>query len=228
MSRTLTVPAILLCAALVLSGCALTGPLGGSTRAATTPPEESAQPVGVGTCPWPDPYVPTAATSSDPVAAAEALALPEDRFWDLLSTVPGVADKADFDAVSSALAGCARSDLIAFEARLTLALYALDGERNFDWIVDNDPAGLHFATEDSFLYSRCATIMAGRETWRHAVENGTLEWGADVTGSSEWLLFVGLAAAEAQGIDVDDYYDEVFGSIPISYETGSNTELWAG
>lgn len=205
---------------LALAACAPSG----FTRVATAPPGYTPPPhLAVGTCPWSAPFVPVATASADPVEITEALALPQDQFWELLVSVPDVAGDADFDALSSALAGCERSDLVAFEARLTLALYALDGQHNFDWIVEHDPTGLHFSSEDSFLYSRCATVMAGRETWQRAVDQGTLEWGG---GTSESLLYVGLAAAEAKGIDIDDYYDEVYGAIPLSYETGSNTSLW--
>lgn len=210
-----------------LSGCAS----GSWTEAASTPYEQP-PPVALGECPWspgatPPPIEP--ADNADPVALTEAIAMPEDRFWDLIESIPDLPEQGDFERVASSLAGCAAADLVAFEARLTLALYALDDPQSADWYEQNDPSGLGFVSDDTFLYARCATVLGGRASWSDAVAQKTLDWGSDspdLSGSSEYLLYLGLDAALAQGTDPYDYYDEVYSAIPISYETGSNSELW--
>ena len=214
---------LLLVSALGLTGCLAKPSPSDAQSDFSAPP-----PVAVGTCPWAGfELAPT--TSTDPLVITEHLALPDELFWPVIESIPDLPEQGDFDAVSSALAGCPASDLVAFDARLTLALYALDGPRSFDWIKANDPMGLPFASADSFLYSRCATVLGGHASWSDAVDAGTLDWGTDqpdTTGVSELLLYVGLTAAEAQGTSMEEYFDSAFTTIPLSYETGSNTALW--
>ncbi|MGN6502147.1 MAG: DUF4240 domain-containing protein [Pseudolysinimonas sp.] len=153
--------------------------------------------------------------------------MPEDVFWPVIEAVPDGLTDDDFAALSSALAGCAYEDIVAFDVRLTLALYALDGPQNADWFEKHDPSGLGFVSDDVFLYQRCVTVLAGRQTWQRSVTDQTLEWG-DLPPESygESLLYVGMNAALAQGVDWDTYLDDSYGAAGINYETGSNSALW--
>lgn len=212
--------------AALLTGCTLVSPAPEESRSA--PPEESV----VGECPWESagtPAPPADEGQAAPRAATEAVALPEEQFWKLIESIPPVPTDADFAAASNSLAGCSLGEIVGFDARLTLALFELDGPRNLAWLEQNDPLGAGFASDDSFLYARCASVLAGRESWSSAVSAGTLEWGEDepdVDGISEHLLWIGLEAARAQGLTEDEYLELQFDVIPLSYESGSNKELW--
>jgi hypothetical protein len=221
----LGVPGLL---ALVLAGCL---PSAVVPHASDLPEEESPPPVAIGTCPWPVEETPATppTTAADPVAATEAIALDAEAFWGVIESIPDLPAPDDFGTVSSALAGCPVEDIIAFDARLTLALYALDGPENLAWYEKYDPMGLGFVSDDTFLSARCATVLAGRETWANAIHGGTLDWGPDspdLDGMGEFLLYVGMDAANAQGIDWEEYLGTSYEAIPLSYESGSNTGLW--
>jgi hypothetical protein len=194
-------------------------------------PDDEGPPVGE--CPWDRTAVasPAPASGGDPVAATESNALDPALFWPLIETIPPAPQPADFDAVSSALGGCSLDDIVAFHARLTLALYDLDGPENLAWFEENDPSGLGFVSDDVFLYARCASVLGGEENWRRAVADRTLAWGTDapdLEGNAEFLLYVAYYAARAQGVTGEDYYDAVGAAVPISFESGSNTERWDG
>ena len=233
MSRTLRLAALAV-AVMSLAACTPHDPtLADFTPVAIPAPDGNlaTEPVAVGTCPWATPVALEPAASDDPVETTEANALPEDLFWPVIESIPDLPVHSDFDRVAAQLAGCAKSDILAFDARLTLALYALDGPRNSQWIIENDPSGTHATSDDSFLYSRCAAVLGGRSSWQRAVDEGTLDWGEDppdTTGVSEYLLSVGLAAAEAQGRSPEQYFDDLVRAVPVSYETGSNAQLWGG
>lgn len=212
-----------------LSGCA--SPLGEwqSSKDSVVVVEEDAA-LAVGACPWSG-SAPAGVVTPElsDVEATEAIALDENLFWSAIESIPDRPDAADFDLLSSSLAGCPLADLVAFEARLALVLYSLDGPKNFAWYEENDPTGFGFVSDDTFLYVRCATVLGGRDNWRDAVLEGTLEWGddsPDLEGTSEFLLYVAAYAAEAQGIDVQTWYSEVLQPVTVSYETGSNVNLW--
>lgn len=155
--------------------------------------------------------------------------MPEDEFWSLIESMPSDPRDEDFSQLSTTLEDCGIDLLVSFEARLTLALYALDGPDNLDWFTLNDPSHFGYVSDDGFLYARCAAVLGGKESWSKAVLDHTLDWGADapdLDGRSELLLYVGADAASAQGIDVGDYYETAYSEIGISYESGSNTALW--
>jgi hypothetical protein len=195
-----------------------------------TPPADTV--TAVGECPW-DSAGTTAPAADDgqrpPREAVEAVALPDEQFWMLIESIPASPQESDFAAASNSLAGCSLGEIVGFDARLTLALYDLDGPENLAWFEQNDPLGLGFASDDAFLYARCASVLGGRGSWAAAVEGGTLDWGQDepdVDGLAEHLLWIGLDAAIAQGLTEEEYLDLQFGAIPLSYESGSNKDLW--
>jgi hypothetical protein len=195
--------------------------------------EQAPAQLQVGRCPWATPRTssnaPTADQATDPVAATEAIALDEDDFWKVIESIPDLPTDADFRSISSKLAGCSFDDIVAFDARLTIALYALDSPKAADWYAANDPSGLGLVADDDFLYFRCEAVLAGYDTWQRDAAQQILDWrpdSPDLTGVSEDLLYVGLDAARAQGVADDDYFNRLFERVPISYETGSNPTYW--
>ncbi|MFT4284852.1 MAG: DUF4240 domain-containing protein [Protaetiibacter sp.] len=231
-TRRMLAATSLLLASIALTACAADlSPLDGWETAIPVDewPDEPGPPIGQ--CPWEATGRPSTAPpgGDDPVTVTEAAALPPELFWPLVESVPSEPSRSDFDEVSSALAGCPFSDVVAFEARLTLALYELDGPENLAWFEANDPGGLGFASDDVFLYARCATVLGGEENWRQAVADRTLAWGTDapdLEGAAESLLYVAYYAARAQGVPGEEYYDAVDAAGLISYETGSNEDRW--
>jgi hypothetical protein len=224
----------------VLSGCVFVPLLPNQEEWHTVGPEEieswGDDPAGeavMGKCPWTadESAPPTSAEpSADARAATETIALPEEQFWMLVESIPDRPTYVDFQLAAGSLAGCGLSAVAGFEARLTLALYDLDGEANHAWFTENDPDGLGYVSEDTFLYARCATVLAGRETWARSVADETLEWADDSlheTGNSELLLYVSWDAAGAHGLSVDEFF-ELREGIELSYETASNAERWPG
>jgi hypothetical protein len=159
----------------------------------------------------------------------EAIAQPEAEFWTLIETVPDDPADDDFSRVAQGIVREGIEGVLAFQARLTLALYDLDGRANHAWFVEHDPMHFGFVSEDVFLYARCATVLAGREIWARAVVDQTLEWrdaSLHESGASEMLLGVAPSAAEALGVTNEAWFELAFTRIPISYETGSNAARW--
>jgi hypothetical protein len=197
-------------------------------------PEPEGTPVG--TCPWESEpveegtgWIEWRTGAANPSADTEAIALDDAEFWALVESIPPAPNDADFTAVASALAGCSIRDVIGFEARLTLALAALDGPENWDWFEQNDPSGFGWASDDVFLYARCAAVLGGQESWSAAVAERTVDWGSDppdLEGYSELLLYVAVDAANAQGVSTDEFYEARNGLVLISYESGTNPERW--
>lgn len=218
--------ATIVLASALLAGCTLN-----STPPVTESPAPESKSVRVGECPWaPDgDSPPTDDGFTDPREVTESIALTEDRFWQLIESIPSSPAESDFAAASSSLAGCSLGQIVGFDARLTLALYDLDGPKNLEWFEANDPLGIGFASDDVFLYARCASVLGGHENWSTAVADGTLAWGEDepdTSGVTEQLLYVGLDAALAKGLSTDEYFELVNAAIPLSYESGSNKQLW--
>lgn len=224
---------------MLLSGCALM-PAAGQWHTVTSEEmdawgEEPAGDAVVRDCPWEhlESSSPASAVtvSEDPVTATEANALEPEKFWTLVESIPSGPTPEHFAESAGVLAGCGIDAVVAFEARLVLSLYALDGPDNLAWFEKNDPLGLGFASDDVFLYARCATVLGGQAAWERAVAERTLEWGEDapdVDGMSESLLYMSWDAAGALGYTVDDYIELLVERIPLSFETGSNAELWGG
>ncbi len=162
------------------------------------------------------------------VAETELVAMPEDEFWDLVGVLGGSSDPAGFEALTDTLAKTDLDTAIAFQARLTLALHALDSGCRAEWYRVNEPMQMGFVSDDVFLYSRCDTVVAGREVWQDAVDTDTLPWGTvdPTTGNGEFLLYVAVDAADRMGTPLEEYFDAQFASYTLSFETGSNPLGW--
>lgn len=170
------------------------------------------------------------ATPDSAVAIVEANAMPSDEFWQYIEVLDGTNSPAGFTRLETELAKADLDTIIAFDARLTLALHALDSDCRAEWYRLNEPAQFGFVSDDVFLYARADTISAGKATWEEAVNTQTLPWGgADpLAGTGEFLLYVGVGAAERQGITFDEYFAQLLERVPLSYETGSNPLGWGG
>jgi hypothetical protein len=224
----------------LLSGCVVVPLPPPGDEWHTVSPEELGswgdEPAGeavIGVCPWTASELATptpAEPSEDARAATEAIALPEEQFWELVESIPDRPTYVEFQLAAGALAGCGLSAVTGFQARLTLVLYDLDGAANHAWFVENDPDHLGYVSEDTFLYARCATVLAGRAIWERSVADETLEWSDDSlheSGNSELLLYVSGDAAGAHGLTLNEYF-ELLDGIQLSYETASNAERWPG
>ena len=77
-----------------------------------------------------------------------------------------------------------------------------------------------------FLYARCDAVAAGEENWRTALRDRSLPWRRVIPGTGEYLLYVAAEAAHSVGISAEAFYTLAAERIPISFETGSNTEQW--
>lgn len=212
-----------LLAVLAVTGCAGATPVG----APTPPPVPSSTEVAV--IPIPD-------TTNWPeeLAAAYAettrLALDEAAFWDVIAGFEGQASFERAEVVSASLSTLTGPELIAFDARLTLALFHLDGADFMTWYGQNDPLSVQFGgyvSEDVFLYARGAVVAAGPEAYATAIETRTFPV-FDEDGSGEAVLSLTWSAAELAGLDPEAWFAERFALIPLSYETGSNSPAWPG
>jgi len=152
----------------------------------------------------------------------------EDRFWSLIVVLGGTTDLDSFDRLTLDLAELPLPEIAAFQARLTLALYALDSGCRAEWYRMNEPGRVGFVSDDVFLYARADTVTAGREVWSTAVETQTLPWGTvdPTTGNGELLLYVSFDAIDIAGLDVDEFYALLDAGITVSYETASSTAGW--
>ncbi|MBS2539119.1 DUF4240 domain-containing protein [Catenulispora sp. NF23] len=144
----------------------------------------------------------------------------EDSFWQLIeqcSPSDPDADHADHgdqlaEALTEALAVGPVSTIRGFAEQLAWALYRLD-RREFGRDL----------SADAFLYTRCAVVADGR-----AVYEGVL---ADPALIAPYVN--GLVWAEDLLYVPDEAYRELTGqeweySTRYDYETGSNTDGWAG
>lgn len=153
-----------------------------------------------------------------------------DEFWSYIDVLGGSNSSEGYELLAIELATTDLETIVAFDARMTLALYALDSDCRAQWYLLNEPMQFGFVSDDVFLYARGDTVSAGRATWEEAIATQTLPWGGSDpwTGGGEGVLSIGLRAAEIRGVPFEEYLDLRFASIPLSYETGSNRPGWGG
>jgi len=154
--------------------------------------------------------------------------MPSNRFWRLIAELGGSNSNASYTRLSMRLAALPVDQLVGFDARLTLSLYALDDECRADWYVKHEPVTPEFRTDDDFLYERADTVTAGRAVWEYAVRTDTLPWGATdaVDRDGENLLYVAAEAANRRGVSDDAFGARESAAFSLSYETGSNPAGW--
>jgi hypothetical protein len=107
-------------------------------------------------------------------------------------------------------------ELFAFEEQLALHLYAIDGE------VYAENAGDSGGSDDGFLYARCYVVAKGREFFE-AVKADPALMPKSIEQWCETLLYP-HREAWAQ-ITQRDSSEWPFVS-SVSYESGSNSDLW--
>lgn len=151
----------------------------------------------------------------------------DNQFWTLIETTidrDALRDLSEDDypdslvqPLTEELAKLSVHEIQEFEEALAKALYALDGRQ----FAAN--AGDSRQSDDGFLYCRCWVVANGREHYE-AVLADPEKMPKTITEWCEPLIYV-ARDAWAQKMDKDgedwEYKTEV------SYETGSNEELWA-
>lgn len=163
---------------------------------------------------------------ADPaVASALAVAMPEAEFWELIEVLDGGDTEDDFVRLSEVLSGRPVEDLVAFDARLTLSLYALDDECRLLRYRDDDPYGMGFVSDDVFLYARADVVCLGKDAWDSAIADSRLPVRMS-DGIGELLLYVALDASVAQGMEEYAIWDLEAERYSLSYESGSNPSGW--
>lgn len=114
-----------------LLACALTGCSPATHAAASSCPTPAP--------PSPIPETPDAqgARVSDDVTVTARSAMSDSDFWTLIGRMPRRASSDDFDRLSARLQHCSLRSLVAYDARLTLLLYALDTAAPCLWYAEH-------------------------------------------------------------------------------------------
>lgn len=149
-------------------------------------------------------------------------AMTDSEFWKLITRVDLQAlERGDEESavlpVQKGLSGKTEAELVEFQEALAQKLYAIDGEayaRN---------AGESGFSDDGFLYARLGVIARGQEYY----ETVRAHPERMLKSIDEWcepLLYVHKYAWEAlTGRSVSEWPY----SPTVSYESGSNPELWS-
>jgi len=145
----------------------------------------------------------------------------DPEFWHLIALidVPALDDSREDEAIEpleAALSLKAESELFAFEEVLSKKLHSIDGEE----FADN--AGDSGGSDDGFLYARCYVVAKGREFYE-AVKADPRRMPKSIEQWCEALLYPHRAAwADQTGNDQGAWPYEA----TVSYESGSNEDLW--
>ena len=145
----------------------------------------------------------------------------EAEFWKLIELIDVHAlDDGNEDGairpLRDALVEKSEEELFAFEEQLALQLYEIDGE------VYADNAGDSSGSDDGFLYARCYVVAKGRKFF-DAVKGDPTRMPKSIEQWCETLLYPHRQAwALLTGSDASAW--PFFSS--VSYESGSNADLW--
>ena len=114
------------------------------------------------------------------------------------------------------LASLSVAELESFEEHLAKCLYALDGK------IYADESGESGDSDDAFLYARCFAVAQGKTRYDATLSNPQM-MPKTLDGWCESLLYAHRNAwARITGKDESEWnYDA-----SVSYESGSNEELW--
>jgi hypothetical protein len=144
------------------------------------------------------------------------------EFWQLIALIDvsalddGYEDEA-VELLRAALSTKSEQELFAFEEALSQKLYAIDGEEFAD------SAGDSCGSDDGFLYARCYVVAKGRDFYE-AVKADPTRMPKSIEQWCEALLYPHREAwADHTGNDQSEWPFEP----TVSYETGSNAELWS-
>lgn len=142
----------------------------------------------------------------------------EQEFWSLVSNVDtealDVGDEEDaVHPLVTALSDLSDAEVEGFAEQLARHLYAIDGRE----YADN--AGQSGGSGDGFLYLRCFVVAKGQAFYERVKADPT-KTPNKIENWCESLLSVPDEAWEAKHDAEFDY------TTSVSYETGSNEELW--
>lgn len=146
----------------------------------------------------------------------------ETEFWRLIGLIDVEAlDEGDEDRaihpLYKALIKKSEEELFAFEEQLALHLHAIDGE------IYAEHAGDSGGSDDAFLYARCYVVAKGR-TFFEAVKADPTLMPKSIEQWCETLLYP-HHEAWAHITRRDALAWPFFAS--VSYESGSNPDLWS-
>jgi hypothetical protein len=139
----------------------------------------------------------------------------EDEFWTLIGSL----GEGDPDVLVGRLAAMPVTAITGFADRLAEALYGLDTPELADqpvWDVEQDPETdkpLSPST-DAFLYTRCAVVASGRETYDRVRAEPVALAGQWDLGWEDLLYVAPRAYEQATGEEWDH-------ESPVDYETGA-------
>jgi len=146
----------------------------------------------------------------------------DSEFWNLIARVDlpaldGGDEKGAVLPVQVALSGKTEAELVEFQEALAQKLYAIDGEAH----AQN--AGESGCSDDAFLYARLYVVARGREYYE-AVRSHPERMPKSIREWCEPLLYVHKYAWEAlTGRSASEWPF----SPTVSYESGSNPNLWS-
>jgi hypothetical protein len=145
----------------------------------------------------------------------------ESEFWQVIQQIDHTAlQECDDDGAVAPLikhlSRVSESEIRDFENILAQTLYEIDSQMYAYHAGDSEKSG------DGFLYARCFVVAKGQEFYHHVKTNPT-NMPDSTDDWCESLLYVAQRAwAEATGNDEEDWDHDT----PLSYETGSNENLW--
>jgi hypothetical protein len=144
------------------------------------------------------------------------------EFWNLIGCIDTTSldsgqEKAAVDPLQTALAEKSETELVSFSEALAQKLFAIDGEA---YAKNAGDSGL---SADGFLYARPYVIAKGRDYYE-AVRSQPEAMPKSIKQWCEALLYAHKYAwNDLTGRPASDWPY----SPSVSYETGSNKELWA-
>lgn len=148
--------------------------------------------------------------------------LKQSEFWNLVSLIDVKAleqedEEQAIAPLKAELVSRTVEDLKDFEEHLAQTLFSIDGRAYFE------AAGDAAESDDSFLYVRCYVVAKGKNFFESVKFNPSM-MPKDISQWCESLLYVHrIAWAQITGQDESEWPFET----AVSYESGSNLELWA-
>jgi len=142
-------------------------------------------------------------------------------FWELIESVDRKTletgdEESAIEPLQNRLSTLTAHELAAFEEHLSQCLYALDGR------IFADESGESGSSDDAFLYARCYVVALGRKHYEATLKNPKL-MPKTVDHWCEALLYPHRKAwADITGMDESEWPFDT----SVSYESGSNSELW--
>ena len=144
-----------------------------------------------------------------------------DEFWLFISKIDKAAlergeEEQALAPLAEILSTLPDEELFSFADHLAQRLYDIDGQRYFN--AAGDGAG----SDDSFLYLRCYVVAKGRAFYQ-AVQEDPSQIPQTIDEWCEPLLYLAPEAWAANNDSDPADYEHVS---PVSYESGSNGDLW--